>query len=328
LIVPAIEKVYLVNNGCADAITVKNSSGTGIAVPAGKTMWVYNNGTNVVDAVTHLTSLTLGTALPIASGGTGSNAGINASVNVFGILPVANGGTGVTASTGTGSVVLSASPTLTGVPLSTTAANGTNTTQIATTAFVTNSVTIATGSLGTMSTQNANAVAITGGTISGGTISGITDLAIADGGTGASTAESAFTNLKQTASDTATGVVELATVAEVQTGTDTTRAITPAGFYGASLGWGQTWTDVTGSRVKATTYTNSTGRPIMVAITCTSSGSPSPYTLSGFVNGINILQSSTGFDIDNLTWIVPNGATYKIELASTATSILIWAELR
>ena len=67
-----IEKLYLVNNTCADAITVKNTTGTGIAVPAGKTMFVYNNGTNVVDAVTHATSLTLGSALPIASGGTGS----------------------------------------------------------------------------------------------------------------------------------------------------------------------------------------------------------------------------------------------------------------
>lgn len=71
LIVPAIEKLYLVNNGCADAITVKNSTGTGIAVPAGKTMWVFNNATNVVDVVTHLSSLTLGSALPQASGGTG-----------------------------------------------------------------------------------------------------------------------------------------------------------------------------------------------------------------------------------------------------------------
>lgn len=41
--------------------------------------------------------------------------------------------------------------------------------------------------LGTISTQNANAVAITGGAITG-----ITDLAIADGGTGASTAIAAF----------------------------------------------------------------------------------------------------------------------------------------
>lgn len=73
LIVPAIEKPYIVQNDCADAITVKNATGTGIAVPAGKTMWVYNDGTNVVDAVTHLSSLTLGSALPVLQGGTGSN---------------------------------------------------------------------------------------------------------------------------------------------------------------------------------------------------------------------------------------------------------------
>ena len=68
-----IEKLYLINNGLADAVTVKNTSGTGIAVPAGKTMFVYNNGTNVVDAITHLSSLTLTTALPAASGGTGQS---------------------------------------------------------------------------------------------------------------------------------------------------------------------------------------------------------------------------------------------------------------
>jgi hypothetical protein len=89
LIVPAIEKFYVVNNGCADAITVKNSTGNGIAVPAGKTMLVFNNATDVVDAVTHLTSLTLASSLPVTSGGTGT-----------------------TTSTGTGSVVLSNSPAL------------------------------------------------------------------------------------------------------------------------------------------------------------------------------------------------------------------------
>lgn len=89
LIVPAIEKLYVVNNGLADAVTVKNSTGTGIAVPAGKTMLVFNNMTNVVDVTTYLSSLTLGSALPAASGGTG-----------------------VTSSTGTGSVVLNTTPTL------------------------------------------------------------------------------------------------------------------------------------------------------------------------------------------------------------------------
>jgi hypothetical protein len=61
--------------------------------------------------------------------------------------------------------------------------------------------------LGTLSSQDADSVAISGGTvsgvvlvtgnatISGGTISGITDIAIDDGGTGASTASGARTNL-------------------------------------------------------------------------------------------------------------------------------------
>jgi hypothetical protein len=73
------------------------------------------------------------------------------------------------------------SPTFTGTPAAPTASPGTNTTQVATTAFVGAAVTAATGSLGTMSSQNANNVAITGGSITG-----ITDLAVADGGTGVS----------------------------------------------------------------------------------------------------------------------------------------------
>lgn len=54
--------------------------------------------------------------LPIANGGTASSSTTYCSLttNVTGTLPVANGGTGVTTSTGTGSNVLSASPTLTG----------------------------------------------------------------------------------------------------------------------------------------------------------------------------------------------------------------------
>jgi hypothetical protein len=59
-----------------------------------------------------------------------------ATTQLTGTLAVSSGGTGVTTSTGSGSVVLSASPTLTGTPLAPTAATGTNNTQIATTAFV------------------------------------------------------------------------------------------------------------------------------------------------------------------------------------------------
>jgi hypothetical protein len=80
------------------------------------------------------------------------------------------------------------SPNLTGTPTVPTATSVTNTTQAASTAFV---QAVVTGlSLGNMSTQAKSAVDITGGTIVG-----ITDLAVADGGTGASTAANARTNL-------------------------------------------------------------------------------------------------------------------------------------
>lgn len=58
LVVPSIEKPYIVQNDCADSVVVKTSAGTGVTVPAGKTMWVYSDATNVVDVVTYLTSLT------------------------------------------------------------------------------------------------------------------------------------------------------------------------------------------------------------------------------------------------------------------------------
>jgi hypothetical protein len=56
--------------------------------------------------------------------------------------------------------------------IATTPAAGDNSVNVATTNFVTSAITTATGLLGTMSTQNANAVAVTGGTISGVTVSG------------------------------------------------------------------------------------------------------------------------------------------------------------
>lgn len=96
LVVPAVEKIYIVKNDLADTCTVKVSGQTGVAVPTGKTMWLCNDGTDVKDVVTHLSSLTLGSALPIASGGTGSNSGVNVeTVLVTGVLPASKGGTGL-----------------------------------------------------------------------------------------------------------------------------------------------------------------------------------------------------------------------------------------
>jgi len=62
LTVPDVEKVYIVNNGCADSVEVQNSTGSNVAVPAGASMWLYSTGANVVETTTYL---------PATSGGTG-----------------------------------------------------------------------------------------------------------------------------------------------------------------------------------------------------------------------------------------------------------------
>jgi hypothetical protein len=67
--------------------------------------------------------------------------------------------------TAIGSKADTTSPTFTGTPLSTTAAEGNNTNQIATTAFVETALTSFSSNLGDMALQEPNAVAITGGTV-------------------------------------------------------------------------------------------------------------------------------------------------------------------
>ena len=105
---------------------------------------------NASTATTLQTARTIGISGPVTGTATSFNGSANivipvtaldvAHANVTGTLAVDHGGTGVTTSTGTGSVVLSASPALTGTPTAPTAASGTNTTQLATTEFVTAAV--------------------------------------------------------------------------------------------------------------------------------------------------------------------------------------------
>ena len=73
LIVPTIEKPYVVQNNTTggQSIVVKTSGGSGVTIPNGKSAIVYADGTNVVSQIDHIPSLTLGAALPVASGGTG-----------------------------------------------------------------------------------------------------------------------------------------------------------------------------------------------------------------------------------------------------------------
>lgn len=131
------------------------------------------------------------------------------------------------------------------------------------------------------------------------------------------------------ATETAQGLIELATTAETQYGTDDSRVITPLKLKNSVLGLGQTWQDVTASRVAGTTYTNSTGKPIFLAISVLNNGI---LNLTTFLQINSIVIAKTQFvfngdDITVLNAIVPNGATYKIT-ASNAAFIQIWQELR
>ena len=123
------------------------------------------------------------------------------------------------------------------------------------------------------------------------------------------------------------------------TSTSTTEALTAAQgkvlkdsldtIITSSLGVGQTWQDVTAWRAKDVTYTNTTGKAILVNVCaiCTDDSNELTVTVGGVLVGYSSGYQSNGSGEwrNTITFIVPNSKSYVV---FGNPSILFWTELR
>lgn len=96
----------------------------------------------------------------------------------------------------------------------------------------------------------------------------------------------------------------------------------------SSLGYGQTWQNLTASRATNTVYYNTTGRPIQVCISASTSGASGSIGFS--VNGVNAFSTSwnsisTGNLPVTMSTVVPPGSSYQL---ISGISFIVWSELR
>lgn len=119
------------------------------------------------------------------------------------------------------------------------------------------------------------------------------------------------------------GLVELATTAETMTGVDGARAVTPSSLHASVIGGlGQVWVNMTASRAVNTTYTNTSGRPIQVAIRVASAASQL-WTLT--IGGEPVSSYSASGINGTFFAVIPPNATYVLAGGVTINS---WCELR
>lgn len=203
-----------------------------------------------------------------------------------------------------------------GTPTAPTATSGSNTTQIANTSFV--KAAIDTLGLGNMSTQAKTAVDITGGTIVG-----ITDLAPADGGTGASSLTGVVIG-NGTSAMTAVAPGTTGNVLKSNGSAWTSAAPTVASGLGLS---GETWQDVTSSRSTGTNYTNTYGKPIAVIMQV----GAQTNGIYIYINDVLVIRhwydvnggaGQVGYSSGMI--IIPAGSTYRCDNGP----LRLWWELR
>ena len=118
LFVPAIEKQYLVTNGLSNSVIISNGSnsaptGTTFTLPAGRSSIVFNDGTNINDVITFVSSLSNVTI----TGGTANALTLtNVSItsgNINGVTSNASTFSNVTINGGTANALTSTNVTIT-----------------------------------------------------------------------------------------------------------------------------------------------------------------------------------------------------------------------
>jgi hypothetical protein len=146
--------------------------------------------------------------------------------------------------------------------------------------------------------------------------SGVTGtLPVANGGTGSATLTA--NNVLLGNGTSALQAVAPGTVGNVLTSDGTTWASSAPGGFGV----GQTWQNLTASRANGVTYTNSTGKPIMVSIKFTPNGG-GLITVDGqeIIYGASVTSASNG----GCNTVVPSGLTY----SASTPGLMAWFELR
>ena len=91
--------------------------------------------------------------------------------------------------------------------------------------------------------------------------------------------------------------------------------------YNDVFGSGQSWQTMTGSRAINTSYTNSSGKPISVIVGFTSN-SAAGFGGSVVIDGVTLpaqtYHAANAGYVNTLTFIVPIGATYKVNPLNNA----------
>jgi hypothetical protein len=227
------------------------------------------------------------------------------------------------------------SPTFTGTPLAPTASPGTNNTQLATTAFVTAAdvaaITAERTATATITNKTLTAPVITNAnaTITSGSITGITDLAVADGGTGRSTLTA--DNVILGDGTNAVKFVAPGTSGNVLTSNGTTWSSTALPDQG--VGVGQTWQDLTGSRAfNGTVYQNTTGKPIMINVSYYNGNKAGHYLYARAIGAPSWILIGDAGDRDfggqnTISAIIPDNWEYKSEIHGDVWAD-VWSELR